>query len=49
MIGALGRVETLETELKRLVTPKDVRFVAERMQRAAICGTLRLVHKFKLL
>jgi hypothetical protein len=49
VIGALGRVETLETELKRLVTPKDVRFVAERMQRATICGTLRLVRKFKLL
>lgn len=49
VIGALGRIETLEAELGRLVDDKDVRFVAERMQRATICGTLRIASKFKLL
>ena len=49
VIGALGRIETLETELERLVNRKDVRFVAERMQRAAISGTLRITNRFKKL
>ena len=50
VIGALGTVMGLERELGKMMNVKsEVRFVAERMQRATICGTLRLINKFKMM
>lgn len=50
ILGALGTVETLEEELGKIVVGKrEVRLVAERMQRATISGTLKLFNKFKMM
>ena len=44
ILGALGSVDTLEEELAKIIVDKkrEVRVVAERMQRATISGTLKL-------
>ena len=50
VVGALGTVVSLEEELGKIVdVKKDVRVVAERMQRATVCATLRTINKFKAL
>ena len=48
VIGALGTIVSLEEELMKIIgDKKEVRFVAERMQRACVTKTLKAVNKFK--
>ena len=44
-------MDTLEEELAKIIVDKkrEVRVVAERMQRATISGTLKLFNKFKMM
>lgn len=48
VVGAMGMVMGMEEELKKIVDVKsDVKFVVGRMQRAAMCGTVKAINKFK--